>query len=237
MIHNKLCAYCRVEFKKVQNDPDSRTVEHLIPNSLTLKKRNNNLGDFYACKRCNSHKSMMDNLIGKISKFQSFDSTLAYNAMNKEDIKKKKNTRLKFTLEGIKRGDRNIHLPFNGEELYSYMEYLGKGQYLKKTGKIFSKSNLVMKFTYINKEANILFTDEYKKKKDTNNFDDLLKNNYTEKVGNGECMIYSKENHEYMFVFHHHTIISIEIYKSTHKTRKIALKNKKKILDDFSKKC
>ena len=235
MIHNKLCAYCRVEFKKIQNDPCSRTVEHLIPNSLTLKKRNNNLGDFYACKKCNSHKSMMDNLIGKIIKFQSFDSNIAYQAMSNEDIKSKKNPRLEFILEKIKDGDLDIKLPFNGEELYSFMEYLGKGQYLKKTGKIFSKSNLVMKFIYMNKEANILFSNEYKKKTGINNFDDLLKNKYTEKVGNGECMVYSKKNNEYMFVFHHHTIIIIEIYKNTHKTRKMVLKNKKKILDDFYK--
>jgi len=132
MIYNTLCAYCRVKLNNKENHPNSQSVEHLIPNSLTLTKRNNKHGDFYVCKKCNSHKSKMDNLIGNISKFQSFDDKLATDTM--------------------------------------------VGEYTK------------------------------------------------EKTNNGECIIYAKDINEYMFVFHNHT----------NKSKRLALKNKTKILKDFS---
>jgi len=235
MIFNKNCPYCKTKLNSIENHKESKTVEHLIPNSMTSKKRNNNNGDFYACKNCNSNKSKMDNLVGKISKFQSFDDNLASSAMIKEYTKEKKNTRLVDVLNSTLESKYGIYakLPFNGEELYSYMEYLGKGQYFKKTTKIYSKSKYIMIFKYMNKEFNIIFSDSYLKQFGSDNFKDLSKNPYSEVINNGECIIYAKENNKYLFVFHSHTTIIIEIYKRCNRTQKMAIKNKQKILNDF----
>lgn len=235
MIHNNLCAYCRVTFNNIQNHQNSKTVEHLIPNSLTLKKRNNNNGDFYACKKCNSDKSKMDNLVAKVSKFQSFDDKLATDTMAQEYTKDKTNPKLVKVLTNTDKGQFGIYgkLPFNGQEIYEYMEYLGKGEYLKQTNKVFSKYKNVMTFLYLNKEANIIFSDKYKKSHGTNNFNDLMKNEYTEVLNEGECMIYTKDKNKFMFVFHHHTVIIVTIDKSSSRTKKLVLKNKERILRDF----
>jgi len=176
-MNNTLCIYCKAQLNKEENHLNSRTVEHLIPNGLTSKKRNKNNSDFYVCKRCNSHKSMMDNLVGKVAKFQSFDDQLAVDTMVNEYTKDKRNNRLSNVLTNGEEKEFGIYckLPFNGEELYSYMEYLGKGQYFKKTGKIFSKSKNIMTFLYLNKEFNIIFGNKYKKLHGTNNFIDLAK--------------------------------------------------------------
>ena len=60
------------------------------------------------------------------------------------------------------------------------------------------------------------------------------KNGHSEVINEGECIIYAKEDDKYMFVFHSHTVIIISIYKSSNKTKRIAQKNKQKILHDFS---
>lgn len=237
MIKNTICVYCRVKLNDIKNDEYCKSVEHFIPNSLMPNNRTNANGDFYVCRKCNSDKSMMDNLFGKISKFQSYDASLASKSIIKEFDKNKRNKKLTKIFENSTIGKYGIYtkMPFNGLELYLYMEYLGKGQFFKKTGKIYSKSKYIMIFTYINKESNIIFTEKYKKIHTSDNFKDLKENLYTEVVYNGECLIYAKEYYKYMFVFHKHTVVLVEVKKRNNRTSRMALKNKENVIKMFKK--
>ena len=68
MIRNSVCPYCRKPMVKAENKENSRSVEHLIPNAALTRKRMNDEGDFYACRKCNSRKSHIDYVLGTIAK-------------------------------------------------------------------------------------------------------------------------------------------------------------------------
>ena len=51
---------------RIVNDPHSRTVEHMIPQVSVSIKRTNGEGDFHVCKKCNSEKSRIDEVLGVI---------------------------------------------------------------------------------------------------------------------------------------------------------------------------
>ena len=80
MIENEICAYCRTPIVRAENQPNSRSVEHMIPNAFITRKRKNGEGDFYVCRQCNSRKSHIDNLLGKTSKMQSPNTEIASQA-------------------------------------------------------------------------------------------------------------------------------------------------------------
>ena len=60
------CVYCGVLMNRIVNDPHSRTVEHMIPQVSVSIKRTNGEGDFHVCKKCNSEKSRIDEVLGVI---------------------------------------------------------------------------------------------------------------------------------------------------------------------------
>ena len=60
MIRNSQGAYCGVLMVVGENLDHSRSVEHMIPNTVLTQRRTRREGDFYACRGCNSEKSHID---------------------------------------------------------------------------------------------------------------------------------------------------------------------------------
>ena len=235
MIENEICAFCCTPLIKVENQPNSRSVEHLIPNAALTRKRKNDEGDFYACRRCNARKSHIDNILGKVTKMQSPDDALAADTLISEVIKGTESSKRFIEMLGTVRkySDRvELTLPIEGDELFEYMTFLGKGQYLKKTGHVFNEQTHVMSLEYINKEVFIELDASYQQKFGASPFRDLEKNIYSEVVNGGQCIIWSK-NDSYLFIFHDNTAVIIEIMERNPKNEEKAKKSMAYILTNF----
>lgn len=211
MIFNKLCPYCSITMIKAENLDNSRSVEHLVPNSVLREKRKNDQGDFYACRKCNSRKSHIDNLLAIISKSQSSDPDLAIETLTHaiSQVGKSSNRFIEM-IAHAKEGpfETTMNIPILGRELLEYIEFLGKGQYFKKNLHLYNSKKLVMLVEYINKPVLDALEYSYQKSHGTNPFRDLESNLYSEVIG--DCIIYSKNN-KFLFIFHDVTSIIIKI--------------------------
>ena len=95
MIRNTICPYCREPMIIAENQPNSRSEEHLVPRIMTTRERKNDKGDFYACRRCNAKKSKVDELLSKIAMAQNPDVDVALEGVKgiHKRIDKKKGAR------------------------------------------------------------------------------------------------------------------------------------------------
>ena len=213
---------------KAENQDNSRSVEHLIPNTTLTIKRKNNEGDFYACRKCNGRKSNIDYVLGVVAKSQSTDSKMAANTLIKAVTKDEKRAQrfldMLHTVREIPAGVE-MKVPIGADELIEYIYFLGKGQYFKSTNRLFNPSKQVIEFDYINKPVLDYVEKNYSVEHSSNPFRDLEKNELTEVVNNGECLIWSRRN-QYLFIFHDYTAIIIKILS---KNRKNMKKSKKSI--------
>ncbi len=66
---------------RAENQFNSRSVEHLVPNADRSVKRKNDQADFYACRKCNSRKSKIDHVLAVMAKGQANDVALASTAL------------------------------------------------------------------------------------------------------------------------------------------------------------
>lgn len=147
MIFNTLCPYCSITLIKAENLDNSRSVEHLIPNTALRLKRKNDQGDFYACRKCNSRKSHIDYLLAIISKSQSSDSDLAIETLARAISQDGKSSNrfiemISYAEEGP--FEATMKIPILGRELLEYIEFLGKGQYFKKNKCLYNNKKMVM---------------------------------------------------------------------------------------------
>jgi len=235
MIENTICTYCRTPIIKAENLPNSRSVEHLIPNAALTRKRQNDEGDFYACRKCNTRKSHIDNILGKVTKMQSSDNVLAADTLINEITKESRSSKRFIEMLGTTReySDQvEFTIPIEGYELIEYMTFLGKGQYLKKTGRVFNEKTHVMRLEYANKHVFITLEAGYRQKNESSPFRDLEKNPYSEVVNGGQCIIWSKNN-KYLFIFHDNTAVIIEIMKRNRKNVEKSQKSVHYILTNF----
>ncbi len=204
MIRNSVCPYCSKLMVKAENQPLSRSVEHLIPNVVLTSNRNKGDGDFYACRACNSSKSEMDYVLGALAKSQCNDEKLALGTIWKALDDPKRNSRfIDMILAGAEQADGRVTmpLPVSGHEVATYADYLAKGQYFKRYKKPISPSQYVVTFEVVGK---LVFSDllnSYKARHGTTPFEDLKSNPYTEVIADSECLIWSKNNRN-MFIFH-----------------------------------
>lgn len=112
MIRNSVCPYCRKLMVTAENQPLSRSVEHLIPNAALRTNRNKGEGDFYACRACNSSKSEMDYVLGVLAKSQCNDETLALGTMWKALDDPKRNSRfIDMILAGAEQANGRVTMP------------------------------------------------------------------------------------------------------------------------------
>lgn len=235
MINNDVCAYCRTALVKAENCPNSRSIEHLIPNAALTRKRKNDEGDFYACRNCNARKSHIDNILGKVTKMQSSDSSLAADTLIGEIIKGEGSSKrfVEMLQTGRKYEDRvEFIIPIEGNELVEYITFLGKGQYLKKAGLVFNEATHVMILEYISKDIFIELEAGYRQKYKSSPFRDLEKNLCSEVVNDGQCIIWSK-NDSYLFIFHDNTAVIVEIIERNHQNEQRSKKSIDYILTNF----
>ena len=197
MIENTICPYCCRALIKAENQDNSRSVEHLIPNAALTRKRKNDEGDFYACRKCNSKKSSMDYILGIIAKAQSNDDTLAANTLINSVVKDNGATKriidMLNTANAAEEGTIHAEMPIDAKELIEYIHYLGKGQYFKVNGKPYNPNTQIMDPTFANKQILSWIENSYVRQCKRNPFLDLQKNSHTEIISNGECFNIFKE--------------------------------------------
>lgn len=236
MIEKNICPYCCQPLIKAENKDNSRSVEHLIPNAALTRKRKNDEGDFYACRRCNSRKSNIDYVLGVITKAQSFDNKLALNTVI--DAITKKDGRAKRFIDMIltaKEGSGGVHMemPIKGNELIEYLHYVGKGQFFKVRRVPYNPNNYVMDIQFVNKQILAAIESSYVDQHGSNPFKDLKQNPRSEVINDGECIIWSKNN-RFIFIFHDYVAAIVEVLRRSKKNVAKAAKSESQILEDFS---
>ncbi|BEP70864.1 MULTISPECIES: hypothetical protein [unclassified Variovorax] len=238
MIYNTLCPYCGVLMLKVENLPNARSVEHMVPNTVLRHARNNGEGDFYACRRCNGRKSHMDHVLAIIARSQSKDPEFAAQALidvvTADDRRSGRFIEMLQTAEHADDGDVHLTMPLSGTELLEYMTFLGKGQYFKKFGTVFQSSTHVMLFDFFNKQVMQTIEFSYEAWHESNPFRDLEQNAYSEVLSDGDCIIYTKNN-KFMFVFHEYTCLAVRVLRRNRKNEAREQLKRAEILEDFER--
>lgn len=202
-----------------ENQPNSRSVEHLIPNTVLTKPRTKRDGDFFACRRCNGRKGHIDYVLGVVAKSQSADTELAatalIDAISSEDGRSKRF--IKMAAEAVETSNGvELNIPIFGDELLEYISFLGRGQYFRRHQRPFDQSRQVMVVQFVNKPVLSSLEADYGVAHGTNPFEDLRLNKYAETYSDGDCIIYSK-NDRYLFLFHNYTAIIIQIKRRNRK--------------------
>ena len=236
MIHNTICPYCSCVLVVAENLANSRSVEHLIPNTVLTRKRGKDEGDFNACRNCNSRKSKIDYVLSVVAKMQSRHSTVAVEslvaAVSKTDGRMSAAQKMLRSVNETIDGGATMEIPISGADLLDYMIFLGKGQYFKRHRTIFNAHLNVLLCRWYNKQVTASFESNYLAEHRSNNFRDLEKNSHTEVIAEGECMIYAK-NLKYMFAFHDYIVITVEVKKRNKKNIERATRLNAEILDGF----
>ena len=232
---NPLCPYCRATLSDEVNKPNTRSVEHLIPNAVLTKPRTKRDGDFFACRRCNSRKGHIDYVLGIVAKAQSDNPDLAASALiaavNSNDGRSGRFIQMAAEARSTPNGVEAI-VPIFGDELLEYISFLGRGQYFRKRGKLFEQGAQVMIVDYVNKLVMSALSENYVHQHGTNPFSDVVQNRYSESFGDRECIIYSK-NGRYLFLFHSYTAIIIEIKRRNAKNVEHSRASAEKLLAHF----
>lgn len=233
---NRLCPYCQIVLIDSENEPNSRSMEHLIPNTVLTVKRTERDGDFFACRRCNSAKSHIDYVLGVVAKAQSANAQVAtgalLSAVNSSDGRAKRFIQMAAEAVETPDGGAVALIPIDGKELLDYMSYLGRGQYFRVRGRLFDQDAHVMIVNYINKEVLSAIEVEYGMAHGSNPFKDLQENKYAESYSEGDCNIFSK-NDSYVFLFHSYTAIIIKIKRRNAKNVDRSRKSAEEMLRNF----
>ena len=233
MIRNKICAYCRKPMSvKTINEENTQSYEHLIPNVATNRKRKKDEADFYVCRACNTQKSKVDNILGKCAKIQGKNDEIALRTIKKE---RSKNSPLFKSLKSSASISLNgpiASMPIKGPELIEYISFLGKGQFLRQTGKIYDPQKNVMEILWANKQIMSQLEKDYETQHHSNPFRDLKKNPNTELINDGECVINS-DKFKYLFFIHDYFFVSITILPNTRRNREKAKLSERNLLRWF----
>ena len=220
---------------KGENLLNSRSVEHLVPNTLLTNKRNNGEGDFYACRKCNSEKGTLDEIFGLVARCQSSDNELAAKALIRAFTKRKNvPSRLWEMYDSSEEVNGHVEakMPVYGQELLDYATYFGKGLYFIKHKKVFNEKREVMHISFFNKQVHSGFADNYENRFSSNPIKDLELNSNSWVIAEDECVIWSKSRSS-LIIFHHFISFAIKFKTRNRKTveKKIELENS--ILEDF----
>ena len=212
MIKNNVCPYCWQPLTQAENQDNSRSVEHLIPNAVLTRRRNKGEGDFYACRKCNSEKSKIDYILAVIAMGQSSDDTLAVETLRKAIVKdngaSKRFIDMMHTARATNEGSVHLEMPINAKELIEYMHYLGKGQFFKLKHRPYNPREQVMLVEFVNKQALHPLEGSY--------IENLRLDSYTEDINNGECLIWAKNN-KFLFLFHNYIAVIVEVLRKNKK--------------------
>ncbi len=235
MIRNSHCPYCGIPLILAENQPASRSVEHVIPNAILTRPRSRGDGDFYACRKCNGAKSNIDYVLAVAAKMQSADSALAAKTLT-DAVLRNDNSAPRF-IRMVRAAKEYLDavlmdIPIDGKDLYDYFCFLGKGQHFRFAGEIFNPHKRVLQVEFINKFVLAPVERGYSNRFGTNPFSDLARNPYTESIGDGECLIWSK-GYRHLFIFHRYTAVVASLPRRTKKSQIRAHKLRDKLLKDF----
>jgi hypothetical protein len=200
-----------------ENLDDSRSVEHMIPNTILTCSRSRRDGDFYACRKCNSEKSHIDYVLAVVAMAQSRNDALAAQALT-DAVLRDANTAPAFIemVRGaaIHPDGVSMEMPIDGRDLLDYIRFLAKGQYFKENEEVLDDFKTAILPEFVNKQVLRPLEDGYENEHESNPFSDLSSNPHTEVVLESECLIYSKNN-AYIFVFHDYTALIARVVNRT----------------------
>jgi hypothetical protein len=220
LLRNTVCPYCLTALVEAENQPNSRSVEHLIPNTVLSKPRSRRDRDFFACRKCNGRKGYIDYVLGVIAKAQAenpdFASQALISAVTTDDGRSQRFIQMAAEAKETAQGGAVMNIPIFAQELLEYISFLGRGQYFRKRGKPFNENSQVMIVDFVNKPVMAAFESNYRLEHGSSPFADLMENRYAESFSDGECMIYSK-NDRFLFLFHGYTAITIQIKRRSAK--------------------
>lgn len=198
---SKYCVYCGVLMNRIANHDDGRSVEHMIPQVSVSIVRNNGQGDYHACRKCNSNKGKIDEVLGLLCRMAG-DNVQSRNEAKVEYEEKVNKGDYRFiTAERSKTSSPkgwSIKIPLNGRQIYQYGIWLAKGVYFEKTGEILSNQYLIC-VEMVNQEQVNRIKEMYKNKKNSEAFDELSMNLNIPNI-NGESFIISTDDAREIFV-------------------------------------
>ncbi len=207
----------------------------MIPNALLTRPRNRGEGDFYACRQCNSAKSKIDYVLAVVAKAHSVDPDLATKALSGAVLRDDNaSPRFRQMMQTAEHHADGVHvaIPIDGEELYDYLCFLGKGQHFKSTGTVFDSRNCVIEAEFVNKQVMEALERSYASSHRASPFSDLARNPNAESIGGGECLIWSR-GHDHLFLFHHYTAAIVSTPLRTEESAIRARSLRAALLRDF----
>ncbi|HDK6061134.1 TPA: hypothetical protein M4Y67_002287 [Klebsiella pneumoniae] len=195
------CVYCGVLMNRIVNDPHSRTVEHMIPQVSVSIKRTNGEGDFHVCKKCNSEKSRIDEVLGVICRMVGEHKDGSFDAIKRfHKALARNDSKFIRAFESVESGIKgtSIRLPLTAEEIYRYGIWLGKGVYFIQQGELLPERFLVWVELISHEEVNYI-KEQYKRQHASEAFDDLSKNSRIQNI-NKESFLIAGSNSRVMFI-------------------------------------
>lgn len=228
MIDNIRCPYCNIKLIKKEN----KSSEHFIPNAALSITRTKGDGDFYACISCNNRKGRFDEIVGKCAKIQSDDIELAIATLEHEF--KKEHSKIAEALSSVSPlddGGASFKNPLSRQELYEYMEFLGKGVYFIYKNKVFNPRYHIFSLRYVPAHALKTFEAHYRSKQGSNPYRDLETNPRSKVIKSHEGILY-KQGSSYIVFIQDYFGVMIKVMNNTASNRKKALKYKFQFLTE-----
>lgn len=202
---------------RIVNDPFSRTVEHMIPQVSVSFRRTNGEGDFHVCKKCNSEKSRIDEVLGIICRMVGENPEGSFEAINKfhKALARRDSKFIKAykTLKHSESGT-SIFLPLTAKEIHRYGTWLGKGVFFIQNGELLSEDLLILVEIISHEEVNYI-KDQYKLQHGSEAFDDLSKNSCIPNVNRESFLIVGKDSRVMLVCFNRVMMFHIKILNRT----------------------
>lgn len=201
MRESACCVYCGTQMNRIENHPQCRTVEHMIPQVSVSFRRTNGEGDFHVCRKCNSDKSRTDEVLGIMCRMAGEHQEGSFDALSrfKKAIARNDSKFLEAYRSARKDdGGASISIPLTGSECYRYGTWLGKGVYFIKKGKLLP-DNMLVWIDVIGHAAVNYIKDQYRNKNGSEAFDDLSMNGMIPNI-NGESFLIVGDDAREMFI-------------------------------------
>ena len=195
------CVYCGVELNRIENHDNCRSVEHMIPQVSVSIKRTKGEGDFHACKKCNSTKGAIDDVLGITCRMVGDNKEGSIRAIRKfKEHCDKRDYRFVKAMRSVRYSSQGpcIDIPLSGKQIYQYGIWLAKGVYFINTGKLLLNQYLI--HVDIVRPSEVKGIKEiYKRQRGTEAFNDLSQNINIPNI-NGESFIIARADTMRMFI-------------------------------------
>lgn len=233
MTQNNRCVYCRKELNRIENDPLCRSVEHMIANTITTRKRNNGEGDFYVCRSCNGqYKSLLDKMLAMFSRVQSGNESVVLSTIEKEASKPTNGKVGKaMVIPEFERGILTYPNMVSGQNMVDYIDYIAKGVHFMSTGKLFNEQKMVIIPSFLSKAHLYELECCYRKNTGRNAFEDMKRNDNLKYVDDEYVIIEGSKNN-YLVLIHDYTGFSIKIKSKNNLSKGESIRARKLIINN-----